>query len=86
MNKRTNFSHSAFRFLTCHYLFIALKANPVEYGHIFMVPCNLYHPPNATDKKSLEFVLRFSSEVKNNTFYAFYDHPSSSSDLYFQVK
>ncbi|CAA6669924.1 unnamed protein product [Spirodela intermedia] len=66
-------------------MFIVINANPVEYGHIFIVPCNLYQPPNATDKKSLEFVLRFSSEVKNSTFYAFYDRPSSSSHLYFQA-
>uniref|UniRef100_A0A1D1XSW9 GDP-L-galactose phosphorylase 1 n=1 Tax=Anthurium amnicola TaxID=1678845 RepID=A0A1D1XSW9_9ARAE len=66
-------------------IFVVVNANPVEYGHIFMVPCKLYWPRNVIDKKSLELVTQISAEISNCSFHAFYDHLPSNSGIYFQA-
>ncbi|MQM06810.1 hypothetical protein Taro_039639, partial [Colocasia esculenta] len=64
-------------------IFFVVNANPIEYGHVLMVSCNVYSSPNAISKKSLELITRISAEIDNSYFHAFYDHLPSNSGKYF---
>ncbi|XP_058099970.1 GDP-L-galactose phosphorylase 1-like [Magnolia sinica] len=65
---------------------IIINANPVEYGHVFLVPRNFYHQSCTLDARSLEMATRVAVEINNCSFRAFYDCPTSSraSHVYFQ--
>lgn len=63
--------------------FHIFKATPVEYGHVFLVPCAAQP---LLDAISLEMFTSVAVEVNNCSFRLFYDcQGSSTSFLYFQV-
>ncbi|KAK1280120.1 GDP-L-galactose phosphorylase 1 [Acorus gramineus] len=56
---------------------VIVNRNPIEYGHVFLVPLSSHNWPQNLDDRSLEMILRISVEVNNNCFHVFYDHPAS---------
>lgn len=66
-------------------IFVVTNENPVEYGHVFMVPCDLYNASNVVGKRSLDLVTGISEEINNCFFHAFYDHIPSNPMKYFQA-
>ncbi|KAM7271655.1 hypothetical protein ACFE04_030869 [Oxalis oulophora] len=53
---------------------VLVNVNPIEYGHVFLIPngsTGLHSFPNVL---SLEMVLRVAVEVNNKSFRLFYDH------------
>ncbi|XP_050221575.1 GDP-L-galactose phosphorylase 1-like [Mercurialis annua] len=65
---------------------IIVNVNPIEYGHVFLVPHGFDGPCQIMDGRSLEMVARVAIEMNNCTFRMFYDSPgSSTSHLFFQA-
>lgn len=65
-------------------LIVVFKANPIEYGHVFVVPCgsNRLYP----DARSFEMIVRIAFEINNYSLRLFYDCSSpGASHVYFQV-
>lgn len=69
-------------------LIILFKVNPVEYGHIFLVPYNISQRPKFLDKKMLCLISQFAKEIDTFSFRVFYDHSASAymDHVHFQVK
>lgn len=63
------------------------KANPVEYGHVFLMPYNVHQLPQSLDKKMFGLITQIAIEANNCTFRIFFDHSVStcSDQIYFQV-
>ncbi|KAJ4702976.1 GDP-L-galactose phosphorylase 1 [Melia azedarach] len=65
-------------------ILIIINATPVEYGHVFLIPCGsdrLY-----MDAISFEMILRAAVEINNYSFRLFYDCSSpATSHPYFQA-
>ncbi|RWR85813.1 GDP-L-galactose phosphorylase 1-like protein [Cinnamomum micranthum f. kanehirae] len=66
---------------------VILNANPVEYGHVFIVPINFYNPPQFLDLRSLELAAQFAIDINNCSFRVFYDYHASLrvNSSYFQA-
>ncbi|KAF8410674.1 hypothetical protein HHK36_003206 [Tetracentron sinense] len=65
---------------------IIINANPVEYGHVFVVPRGFNSLPQFLDARSLEMIVRVAVEINNCSFRVFYDcSTSSASHPYFQA-
>ncbi|XP_072988086.1 GDP-L-galactose phosphorylase 1-like [Typha latifolia] len=54
-------------------ILIIANANPVEYGHVFLVPYNINRLPLFLDKKMVELILRTAVEVNSSSFRVFFD-------------
>ncbi|KAL5731602.1 GDP-L-galactose/GDP-D-glucose: hexose 1-phosphate guanylyltransferase [Ranunculus cassubicifolius] len=68
------------------HLKIIINANPVEYGHIFIIPIGFSRLSAFMDADMLELVTRVAVETNNCSFRIFYDFsPSSCDHLYFQA-
>lgn len=65
-----------------------IKVNPVEYGHIFLVPYDINRNPKLLDKKMLYLFSQCTKEISNSSFRIFFDMKASahSDRVYFQVK
>ncbi|XP_042502642.1 GDP-L-galactose phosphorylase 1-like isoform X2 [Macadamia integrifolia] len=64
---------------------VIVNANPVEYGHVFLVPRGLNSLSQLMDARALEMVARVSVEINNSSFRVFYDYSSSANHPYFQA-
>ncbi|XP_024047068.1 GDP-L-galactose phosphorylase 1 isoform X2 [Citrus clementina] len=65
-------------------ILVIINANPIEYGHVFVVPCgsNRLYP----DARSFEMIVRIAFEINNYSFRLFYDCSSpGASHVYFQA-
>ncbi|KAG9439145.1 hypothetical protein H6P81_019310 [Aristolochia fimbriata] len=58
---------------------VIANANPIEYGHVFMVPLCSHQWPLVQLTRSLEMVTKVAAEIKNYSFHAFYDYCPSLS-------
>ncbi|OVA03339.1 hypothetical protein BVC80_7231g2 [Macleaya cordata] len=67
-------------------LIFVINANPVEYGHVFLVPRGFYGLPQSMDARVLEMVTRVAVEINNCSLRIFYDFSASiANHLYFQA-
>lgn len=67
-------------------LYLLFKGTPIEYGHVFLVPCGFKSLPQFRDASSLEMIMRMAIEVNNCSFRVFYDNiMQGASHPYFQV-
>ncbi|XP_077253781.1 GDP-L-galactose phosphorylase 1-like [Tasmannia lanceolata] len=66
---------------------VIINANPIEYGHVFLVPFTFYHQPQFLHARLLEMVTQVAIEIDNCSFRAFCDSPADSSvnHVYFQA-
>lgn len=63
-----------------------INANPIEYGHIFLVPYGMHQRTRFLDKRTLELVGMMAAEINNSSFRVFYDYASlNSGPIYFQA-
>lgn len=67
--------------------FIMVNVNPVEYGHIFLVPYDISQKPKFPDKKMLYLISQFAKEINTSSFRVFFDHSASThtDHIYFQA-
>ncbi|XP_057971916.1 GDP-L-galactose phosphorylase 1-like [Malania oleifera] len=67
-------------------ILIIMNVTPVEYGHIFLLPCGWSRLSQSMDAKFLEMIIRVSLEINNSSFRMFYDWSiSSAPHPYFQA-
>lgn len=67
-------------------LYLLFKGTPIEYGHIFLMPCGFKSLPQFLDARSLEMIIRMAIEVNNCSFRVFFDNiMPGASHPYFQV-
>ncbi|KAJ4980822.1 hypothetical protein NE237_031659 [Protea cynaroides] len=65
---------------------VVVNANPVEYGHVFLVPHGLISLSQLMDASALEMVVRIAVEINNCSFRVFFDYSASSANHpYFQA-
>ncbi|KAJ6832008.1 GDP-L-galactose phosphorylase 1-like isoform X4 [Iris pallida] len=66
--------------------FILINVNPVEYGHVFLVPYDTHQRP-FLGKRMLQLVAQIAAEVNNCSFRISYEHNISrhSDHTYFQA-
>ncbi|KAL5577400.1 hypothetical protein UlMin_019099 [Ulmus minor] len=64
---------------------IFANASPVEYGHVFLVPCALNSFYQFLDASFLEMAVRVAVEINNGCFRLFYNYSPDVSHLYFQA-
>lgn len=66
---------------------IMVNVNPVEYGHIFLVPYDISQRPKFLDKKMLYLISQFAKEINSPSFRVFFDHSASThtDHIYFQA-
>ncbi|OMO73789.1 hypothetical protein COLO4_26862 [Corchorus olitorius] len=72
--------------LPANAILVIINVNPVEYGHVFLVPrtSNTHH--QFLDARSVEIVTRVAAEINNCSFRVFYNcSKPHSSDVYFQA-
>ncbi|KAJ8513914.1 hypothetical protein OPV22_004348 [Ensete ventricosum] len=60
-------------------ILIFANANPVEYGHIFLVPYDVHQMPQFLDKGVLGLMSQITAEVANRSFHIFFDYDASRS-------
>ncbi|KAK9267464.1 hypothetical protein L1049_009890 [Liquidambar formosana] len=66
-------------------ILILINATPVEYGHVFLVPCGYSSLFKFLDARSLDMVTRIAVEINHCSFCLFYDCCTpSASHPYFQ--
>ncbi|KAJ9163202.1 hypothetical protein P3X46_022900 [Hevea brasiliensis] len=65
-------------------ILIVINVNPVEYGHVFLVPHGFDSLYRFLDARFLEMVARVAVEMNNCSFRLFYNCPGHSR-LYFQA-
>ncbi|XP_068653725.1 GDP-L-galactose phosphorylase 1-like [Aristolochia californica] len=58
---------------------VIANANPIEYGHVFMVPHSSHQRTLPQLARSLEMVIKVAAEIKNPSFHAFCDYYPSYS-------
>ncbi|KAG6489589.1 hypothetical protein ZIOFF_050864 [Zingiber officinale] len=58
---------------------VIANANPVEYGHIFLVPYDVHKMPQLLDKRVLGLMTQIAAEVANSSFHIFVDYDGSES-------
>ncbi|ONK65198.1 uncharacterized protein A4U43_C07F34690 [Asparagus officinalis] len=63
------------------------KVNPVEYGHIFLVPYGTKRRPEFLHKEMFYLISRFAKEISNCSLKVFFEHSSSTTPdyAYFQA-
>ncbi|KAF9588933.1 hypothetical protein IFM89_017612 [Coptis chinensis] len=61
-------------------LSIIINANPVDYGHVFLLPSGYCGLSRILDSRLLEMVTRFALEINNCSFRIFYDFSASNSN------
>lgn len=67
-------------------IMILTNGTPIEYGHVFLVPCGFKSLPQFRDASSLEMIMRMAIEVNNCSFRVFYDNiMQGASHPYFQA-
>lgn len=68
-------------------ILVLINANPIEYGHIFLVPYDVPQRPRCLDKRTLELMGRMTAEINNSSFRIFYDYTAfmNSDHVYFQA-
>ncbi|XP_020094151.1 GDP-L-galactose phosphorylase 2-like [Ananas comosus] len=65
---------------------IIANGNPVEYGHVYLVPYVSHQLPLFWDRKILGLVTQIAVEVNNSSFRVFLDNASTTSGhIHFQV-
>lgn len=66
---------------------VFVNANPIEYGHIYLVPYKFYNPSKILDKGSLEYINEIAVELDDCYFRMFYDYAPfvNPSVVYFQA-
>jgi GDP-L-galactose phosphorylase len=64
-----------------------MKAYPVEYGHVFLVPNATNHLSSFWDKRMFELITKIASEVNSAAFRVFFDDGTSivPNNMPFQV-
>lgn len=69
------------------WFWFSLQVNPIEYGHIYLVPYKFYNPSKILDKESLEYINEIAIELDDCFFRMFYDYAPlvNPSAVYFQV-
>ncbi|OAY31578.1 GDP-L-galactose phosphorylase 1 isoform X1 [Manihot esculenta] len=65
-------------------ILIVINVNPIEYGHVFLVPHGFDRLYQVVDARYLEMVVRVAVEINNFSFRVFYNWPRHS-HLYFQA-
>ncbi|EOY25553.1 Mannose-1-phosphate guanylyltransferase, putative isoform 4 [Theobroma cacao] len=67
-------------------ILVIINVTPVEYGHVFLVPCTTNRLYQFLDPRSVELVTRVAAEINNCSFRVFYDccRPNRS-NVYFQA-
>ncbi|XP_010923696.1 GDP-L-galactose phosphorylase 1 [Elaeis guineensis] len=68
-------------------ILVVVNANPVEYGHVFLIPYKIHRLPQSLDKKMFGLITQIAVEVNNCSFRIFFDHSASpcSNQIYFQA-
>ncbi|XP_008804719.1 GDP-L-galactose phosphorylase 1-like isoform X2 [Phoenix dactylifera] len=68
-------------------ILIVINANPVEYGHVFLMPYKIHQLPQSLDKKMFGLITQIAVEVNNCAFRIFFNHSDStcSDQIYFQA-
>ncbi|KAF2310765.1 hypothetical protein GH714_016993 [Hevea brasiliensis] len=66
-------------------ILIVINVNPIEYGHVFLVPHGFDRLDQVLDARFLEMVVRVAVEINNCSFRLFYNCPRHSR-LYFQAQ
>lgn len=67
-------------------ILIVINVNPVEYGHVFLVPHGFDSLYQVLDARFLKMVARVAVEINNCSFRLFYDCPGpTASYQYFQA-
>lgn len=68
-------------------ILVMVNVNPVEYGHVFLVPYDITQRSQLLDKKILDLISQFAKEINSYSFRIFFDHKSSAhaDHLYFQA-
>ncbi|XP_008794437.2 GDP-L-galactose phosphorylase 1-like isoform X1 [Phoenix dactylifera] len=68
-------------------ILVLVNANPVEYGHVFLIPYKIHQLSLSLDKKMFGLITRIAVEVNNCSFRIFFDHSAStcSDQIYFQA-
>ncbi|XP_020273379.1 GDP-L-galactose phosphorylase 1-like isoform X4 [Asparagus officinalis] len=66
---------------------ILVNVNPVEYGHIFLVPYGTKRRPEFLHKEMFYLISRFAKEISNCSLKVFFEHSSSTTPdyAYFQA-
>ncbi|XP_057995843.1 GDP-L-galactose phosphorylase 1 isoform X2 [Hevea brasiliensis] len=65
-------------------ILIVINVNPIEYGHVFLVPHAFDRLDQVLDARFLEMVVRVAVEINNCSFRLFYNCPRHSR-VYFQA-
>lgn len=65
---------------------VIVNENPIEYGHIFLVPYCIHQRTQFIDR-ALQLIIKTADEVNNLSFRLFYDYFSATNDdqTYFQA-
>ncbi|XVF75025.1 hypothetical protein PTKIN_Ptkin13bG0155900 [Pterospermum kingtungense] len=67
-------------------ILVIINVTPVEYGHVYLVPCTSNRLYQHLDARSVEIVIRMAAEIHNQSFRVFYDScRADRSDVYFQA-
>ncbi|XP_038894170.1 GDP-L-galactose phosphorylase 1-like isoform X2 [Benincasa hispida] len=67
-------------------ILVLINATPVEYGHVFLLPCGVNGPLQFLDDRSLEMLLRIAVEMNNFSLCLFYEFSTPrTACLYFQA-
>ncbi|XP_010906479.2 GDP-L-galactose phosphorylase 1 isoform X1 [Elaeis guineensis] len=68
-------------------ILIVINANPVEYGHVFLMPYKIHQLSQSLDKKMFGLITQIAVEVNNCAFRIFYNHRVStcSDQIYFEA-
>ncbi|XP_039115475.1 GDP-L-galactose phosphorylase 1-like isoform X1 [Dioscorea cayenensis subsp. rotundata] len=53
---------------------VIINPNPIEYGHVYLVPYDFCHQVKMLDKRSLEYITQIAVEVADCSFRVFYEH------------
>lgn len=53
---------------------VIINPDPVEYGHVYLVPYDFRHQAKMLDKRSLEYITQIAVEVADCSFRVFYEH------------
>ncbi|XVE89388.1 hypothetical protein DITRI_Ditri19aG0197700 [Diplodiscus trichospermus] len=65
---------------------VIINVTPIEYGHVYLVPCTSNRLYQLLDARLVEIVTRVAAEINNQSFRVFYDcYRPNCSDVYFQA-
>ncbi|XP_022723553.1 GDP-L-galactose phosphorylase 1-like isoform X2 [Durio zibethinus] len=67
-------------------ILVIINVTPVEYGHVYLVPCTSNRRYQHLDARTVEMVTRIAAEINNHSFRVFYNcYRPNCSDVYFQA-